>query len=79
MKSVPITRFKAHVSALLSELERSGEPILITRRGEPIARVESARSSAVASWRGRWKGQVRILGDILAPACAPAEWEALRI
>ena len=78
MKSVPISTFKTHLLALLAELERSGETILVTRRGKPVARVEPARKTAVASWRGRWKGKVQILGDIMAPACAPEEWEALR-
>ena len=78
MKSVPISSFKTHLLALLSELERSGEPILVTRRGKPVARVEPARKTAIGSWRGRWKGKVQILGDIMAPACAPEEWEVLR-
>lgn len=78
MKSVPISQFKTHLLSLLAELERSGEPLLVTRRGKPVARVEPAPSTSAASWYGRWKGKVRIVGDIMAPACPLEAWEVLR-
>ncbi|PZQ59595.1 MAG: hypothetical protein DI544_10680 [Sphingomonas taxi] len=34
-KMVGITEFKAKCIALLDEMHRSGEPLIITRRGKP--------------------------------------------
>jgi prevent-host-death family protein len=37
MKTLPLAEAKAHLSGLLDELERSSEPVTITRHGRPAA------------------------------------------
>jgi antitoxin (DNA-binding transcriptional repressor) of toxin-antitoxin stability system len=44
-KMVGITEFKAKCLALLDEMERSGEPLTITRRGKPSLTL-SAKTAA---------------------------------
>jgi prevent-host-death family protein len=78
MKTVAVSAFKTHLLALLAEVQRTGDPLLVTKRGRPLARVEPVRESPIRSFKGRWKGRVRILGDVVAPASDPSEWEALR-
>jgi len=78
MKTVAVSAFKTHLLALLAEVQRTGDPLLVTKRGRPLARVEPARESPLRSFKGRWKGRVRILGDVVAPASGASEWEALR-
>ncbi len=78
MKSVPISQAKTHLLALLAEVQRSQEPILVTKRGKPIARIEPFREQKRRKWAGYLKGEIRILGDIMSPACPPEDWEALR-
>lgn len=39
MKTVSVLQAKTHLSALLEEVRTSGEEVVITRRGEPIARL----------------------------------------
>ena len=63
----------------LERVRQSGEPILITRRGEPIAQVmpppppEQTGGSAF----GCALGKMEVVGDIVSPL--PEElWEALR-
>jgi prevent-host-death family protein len=59
------SEFKAKCLACLSEIERSGEPITITRRGRPVAVLGPARRSGLKSPRDSWAGKMRIVGDIV--------------
>jgi prevent-host-death family protein len=36
---VPVTKFKTVCRALLDKVNRTGQPILVTRQGEPIALI----------------------------------------
>lgn len=39
-RTIPASRFKAQCLALLDEVAATGETIVITKRGKPVARVE---------------------------------------
>jgi prevent-host-death family protein len=39
MRTIPATRFKAECLQLLDEVADSGETIIVTKRGKPIARL----------------------------------------
>lgn len=39
MKEVGVLEAKTHLSALLEELEQTGEPVAITRHGQRVARL----------------------------------------
>jgi antitoxin (DNA-binding transcriptional repressor) of toxin-antitoxin stability system len=53
------------------------EPILITKRGRPVAKLVTAGSSS-DDFIGRLQGVVKIVGDIESPVEPPENWEALR-
>ena len=75
---IPISKFKATCLAVLEEVRRSGKPVLVTRRGEPIAEiVPPSRPPAPESWLGAARGTGRIVGDIIEPVAGGEEWEAL--
>ncbi|MGH7565540.1 MAG: type II toxin-antitoxin system Phd/YefM family antitoxin [Gemmatimonadota bacterium] len=77
-ETIPISRFKATCLAVLERVRRSGQPVVVTRRGEPVAEVvppSPERSSS--DWLGVMRGRGRIVGDIVRPASEPEEWEAL--
>ena len=38
-KSVPAGEFKARCLALLDEVAETGKPLVVTKRGKPVARV----------------------------------------
>ena len=79
MERVPISKFKATCLALLDRVKRTGQPILVTRRGEPIAQIlPPPPPERPASWLGSFRETGRIVGDILSPAAEEREWEALR-
>ena len=79
MDTVSISKFKATCLARLDKVKRTGQPLLITRRGEPIAEVVSpSPTKAVSGWLGSLQSTGRIVGDIVAPATTAEDWEALR-
>lgn len=78
METIAISKFKAECLALLERVRRTGQPLLVTRFGEPVAEVVPPRpAKGEASWLGRYRGEARIVGDLVAPV-AEEEWEALR-
>jgi prevent-host-death family protein len=78
MDTIAISEFKATCLAVLERVRKSGQPVLVTRRGEPVAEIvpPSARARAVP-WLGSARGSGQILGDLVAPAADEEEWEAL--
>ena len=70
---------KATCLAVLERIRRTGRPIVITRRGEPIAEViPPSLATSGASWLGAMRASAKISGDLVAPATDAAEWEANR-
>jgi prevent-host-death family protein len=78
MKQVAISEFKAKCLALLDEVQKTKQPILITRRGKPVAEVNPPKPTESRDWIGSMKGMSKILGDIISPASDPDDWEVLR-
>jgi prevent-host-death family protein len=78
MQEISISDFKAKCLAVLDRVKRTGRPILITRRGVPIAEVVPPHPrERPPTWLGCMSGSIRILGDVIAPAADEGEWEAL--
>jgi len=78
-EEVSISKFKATCLALLKKVKRTGQPILVTRKGEPIAEVvppPPAKKSE--SWLGSFQSSGKIVGDIVSPAAGESDWEAMR-
>jgi len=79
METVSVSEFKATCLALLQKVKLTGQPILITRRGEPIAQVvPPPPAERPARQLGCLRGTVRILGDIVSPVMDESDWEAAR-
>lgn len=78
-ETIAISKFKATCLAVLERVRRTGKPVVVTKYGQPIAEVvppspELARND----WLGSMRGRGRVVGDIVAPAVEPEEWEVLR-
>ncbi len=78
METVAISEFKARCLAILKRIKRTGQPILITRFGEPVAEVMPAtRGAGKESWVGAMIGTAETVGDIVSPVAGPKAWTAL--
>jgi prevent-host-death family protein len=78
MKEIAISEFKAKCLAVLDEVQKTKQPILVTRRGKALAEVGPPSPKNDRSWIGSMKGRMEILGDIVSPASDPDDWEVLR-
>lgn len=78
MNTIAAGQFKQTCLRLLDQVRETGEAIVITKRGHPVAQLAPLPPDATPSWSGAMRGTGRILGDIVAPASDPDEWEALR-
>jgi len=78
MQQISISDFKATCLAVLDRVKRTGQSILVTRRGEPIAQVIPPPPEArPQSWLGCMAGKATVVGDVVSPATEEVEWEAL--
>lgn len=69
VNTLAISEFKATCLAVLERVRRTGTPIIITRRGTPIAEViPPSIASAGDSWLGAMRGSATIVGDLVPPA-----------
>jgi len=79
VETVTISKFKATCLALLNKVKRTGEPILVTRKGEPIAQViPPPPPEKPQAWVGSFHSTGKIVGDVMAPASEGRDWEVLR-
>jgi len=79
METIAISQFKATCLSLLERVRNTGEPILVTKRGKPIARIlpPSPPAPPKKSAFGCMSGRSEQLGDIVEPLSAE-DWEVLR-
>jgi prevent-host-death family protein len=77
MKRIAAGQFKAQCLRLMDEVEETREPIVITKKGKPVAKLVPI-GKAKDDFLGRLEGVIRIVGDIESPVVPPEDWEALR-
>jgi prevent-host-death family protein len=78
MKTIGAGAFKTQCLALLDQVQETGEPILVTKRGIPVARVVPPHEKKPERVLGCMKGRFRIVGDITEPLMTDeevAQWE----
>ena len=66
--------FKAKCLKLIDKVAATHEPLVITKRGKPVARVVPIIEEIPESLFGYMKGTVTIKGDIVAPL--DEDWSA---
>ncbi len=75
MKAITATEFKAKCLQLLDEVQRTGEELVISKRGKPVARVVAEKASK--PWLALRDMDIRI-ADPFGPAVGEDEIEALK-
>ena len=78
-KTMGAAEFKTHCLRIIDEVERSGEPVTVTKRGRPVVQIQPSRSAETERrpFVGCMTGSVTILGDITEPAW-DGPWNAER-
>jgi len=62
-KTVPAGEFKTHCLALLDKVARTRQPLIVTKRGKPVAKVVPTDTNKSRNLRG----SVRFHGNIVGP------------
>jgi len=78
MSTINAVRFKATCLALLDQVERTGEPIRITKRGKLVAQLAPLPRAGKRGILGCMEGTAKIVGDIESPVTKRSDWEVLR-
>jgi prevent-host-death family protein len=68
VKTIPASQFKARCLALLDEVERRRETLVVTKHGKPVAAVVPVDKPA-ASAANPLKGSIVFESDIVRPLC----------
>jgi prevent-host-death family protein len=71
---ISAAQFKAECLKLMDQVEKTREPIVITKHGRPVAQL-SPVSSESGSLFGYMKGSIKIEGDMSTPS--DVQWSAL--
>jgi prevent-host-death family protein len=77
MKTMPAGLFKARCLKVMDEVESTREPVVITKKGRPVAKLVPA-SEPSEGFLGKLSGSMKIVGDITQPIEDHEAWDALR-
>jgi len=73
MRVMKAGEFKAKCLTVMDEVAETGAPVVITKRGRPVAQLCPVRPKP-KSIVGAMKGRIKILGDIISPI--DVTWDA---
>ncbi|MBZ5600585.1 MAG: type II toxin-antitoxin system Phd/YefM family antitoxin [Acidobacteriia bacterium] len=77
MKTMPAGEFKARCLKVMDQVRSTREPVVITKKGRPVAKLVPAEEPS-EDFLGRLAGVMKIVGDITQPVEDADAWEALR-
>ena len=77
MKQMAAGKVKARCLAVMDDVNATGEPVLITKRGVPVAKIVPV-SSKKRDLFGFMAGQFEIVGDIESPTVPLEAWGVMR-
>ncbi len=77
MKRIAAAKFKAQCLTLMETVRKTRQPVVITKRGKPIAKL-APLDNVKDDFIGRLEGVFEIVGDIESPVVPLEEWDALK-
>jgi prevent-host-death family protein len=79
VREVAISEFKAKCLSLVDQVNKTKTPLVITRRGVPVAEVVPVGpDTGQTNWLGSMAGVIKIKGDIISPVIDLDDIEALK-
>jgi prevent-host-death family protein len=77
MRKIAAAAFKAQCLTLMDNVRATKQPLIITKRGRPVAKLVPVEEGD-DDFIGRLKGVFRVVGDIESPVDPPESWESGR-
>ncbi len=72
-KTMAAGTFKAKCLAVMDEVQKKRETIVITKHGKPVVKVVPVEQGKDEIY-GFLKGKGKITGDVVSPVLTPEEW-----
>lgn len=73
-RTIPITQFRNQCLRLMDEVKATGDTLIVTKHGRPLAAVipiVDQRSTGIIGW----SSEIRLGDDLTNPAIPPDDWE----
>lgn len=77
MKEMAAGEFKAKCLMIMDQVQKTGEPVLITKRGKAVAKLVPAPSAGDDIF-GYMKGKAKTVGDVVGPVIPLEDWDMLK-
>lgn len=77
MQTIAVSEFKATCLKLLDRMSKTREPLIVTKKGLPIAMIVPPPPQKIESLFGCMKGKIKIKGDIVSPL-GPQDWDVFK-
>jgi prevent-host-death family protein len=77
MKQMPASTFKARCLTVMHDVQATGEPVIVTKRGTPIVKVVPVESKE-GDLFGFMAGEFAIAGDIESSVVPLKQWKLLK-
>jgi prevent-host-death family protein len=77
MKQMRASVFKARCLAVMDDIQATGEPVVVTKRGKPVVKVVPAKTEK-SDLFGFMAGEFKIVGDIESPVVPLKQWKVFK-
>jgi prevent-host-death family protein len=77
MKQMRASAFKAKCLSVMNDVQSTGEPVIVTKRGKPVVKVMPAEPEK-NDILGFMAGKGEIIGDIESPAVPLKNWKIMK-
>jgi prevent-host-death family protein len=77
MKQMRASVFKARCLAVMDDIQATGEPVVVTKRGKPVVKVVPAAAEK-SDLFGFMVGRMKIIGDIESPVVPLKQWKVFK-
>ena len=77
MKQMPASAFKARCLKVMNDIQATGEPVIVTKRGKPVVKVIPIKPENDDIF-GSMADEVKIVGDIESPVVPLKAWKITR-
>jgi prevent-host-death family protein len=77
MKQMRASAFKAQCLRVMNDIQATGEPVIVTKRGKPVVKVVPIKPEKDDIF-GSMADEVKIIGDIESPVVPLKDWKIFR-
>jgi len=78
MKQMRASAFKARCLKVMNDIQATGEPVIVTKRGKPVVKVIPIKPANDDIF-GFMAGKAKIIGDIESPVVPLKDWKIFKI